>query len=81
MSTLMLTLPRELEDWVMSRAESGTYADAGDYLRELIRMDRDRTAKLHAMQRTIDEGLASGPSDKSVADIIREERDRALHDR
>ena len=43
-----------------SQAETGRYSNSSDYVRDLIRKDQERAAKIAAMQTLIDEGLASG---------------------
>jgi len=53
-----------MKDWVESRAETGRYSNASDYVRDLIRRDQER-AKIAAMQRLIDEAEESGVSDSS----------------
>lgn len=49
-----------MKEWVESRAETGRYANASDYVRDLIRKDQERSDKIAAMQRFVDEGLESG---------------------
>lgn len=41
MITLTIDLPDALEHWVASRVTQGGYIDAGEYVRDLIRRDRD----------------------------------------
>jgi antitoxin ParD1/3/4 len=70
MSTLTISLPDLLQQWVDHQAASGSYSDAGDYVRELIRRDQQRTQKIASMQALVDEGLKSGISDESMDDIL-----------
>ena len=60
MATMNVSLPDVMKDWVEAQAESGLYANASDYVRDLIRKDQIRSDKIAAMQRFVDEGLASG---------------------
>ncbi len=53
------------------------YANASDYIRDLIRQDQMRQEKLLAFQAAITKGLASGISDKSMDDVLREARELA----
>lgn len=62
MATMNVSLPDQMKAWVEAQAETGRYANASDYVRDLIRRDQERVEKIAAMQRLIDEGLASGPS-------------------
>lgn len=70
MTDLTFQLPQHLADWIAAKTASGEYVDAGDYLRDLVRRDEARAAKLAAMDRLVDEGLASGVSALSVDDIL-----------
>jgi antitoxin ParD1/3/4 len=81
MAQLNISMPPALQSWVDARLSEGRYADAAEYLRDLVRRDQeqagDETAWLRAM---IDEGLASGIIDKEpeevIEDIIAERRAR-----
>ena len=58
---LSVELPESLRSYVQERVARGEYADEGEYLRDLIRRDREG----HAAQRLrelIQEGLYSGPA-------------------
>ncbi|WP_102958777.1 type II toxin-antitoxin system ParD family antitoxin [Mangrovicella endophytica] len=74
MSTLRVSLPAPMQAWVDQQTESGRYEDGGDYVRDLIRRDQERASKIAAMQNRIDEGLASGISDRTVAEIASDVR-------
>ncbi|WP_019959600.1 type II toxin-antitoxin system ParD family antitoxin [Woodsholea maritima] len=69
MATMNVSLPQALKDWVETRAETGRFSNASDYVRDLIRRDQDREAKISALQTYVDEALASGISSASVSDI------------
>jgi antitoxin ParD1/3/4 len=74
MATMNVSLPKPMKDWVEAQAGKGRYSNASDYVRDLIRRDQERAAAIAELQRSIDEGLASGISDRSKADILREAR-------
>ena len=77
MATMNVSLPDPMKAWVEAQAATGRYANASDYVRDLIRKDQERTAKIEAMQRLIDEGLASGESDRSADEIFEAARAKA----
>lgn len=77
MATMNISLPDPMKRWVESQAETGRYSNASDYVRDLIRRDQERADKVEAMQKLVDEALASGITDKSMADIRAEARRRA----
>lgn len=65
MATMNVSLPASMKDWVEAQTETGRYANASDYVRDLIRRDQERNGKIAAMQRLVDEGLSSGISTDS----------------
>ena len=76
MATMNVSLPDPMKDWVEAQADTGRYANASDYVRDLIRRDQDRLAKLAELQRLVDEGLASGISTRTPEEIRQLGRDR-----
>lgn len=62
MATMNVSLPDQMKDWVEHQTRSGRYANASDYVRDLIRRDQDRAAAVSELQDLIDEGIASGPA-------------------
>ncbi len=75
MTSLTISMLPALQSWVNARLAEGGYADAAEYLRDLVRRDRDRfdyeseeeVARVRAL---VEEGLASG--------IVDEEPDAVL---
>jgi putative addiction module CopG family antidote len=59
-SALSLSLPDELDEFVSRRVREEAYADAGEYLRALIRADRRRAVE-EKLERLVEEALESGP--------------------
>ena len=70
MVSMSITLPDPMKDWVEDQAQTGRYADASDYIRDLIRQDQEQTDKIARMQLLVDEALASGDNDETMADIL-----------
>ncbi len=62
MATLNVTLPDPMKDWVERRTREGRFGNAGDYVRHLIRNDRERQTALAAFQTEITLGIESGPA-------------------
>lgn len=77
MATMNVSLPGPMKDWVEAQAQTGRYSNASDYVRDLIRRDQERSGKIAQMQRLVNEGLESGISDQSMADIERVARREA----
>lgn len=77
MATMNVSLPEPMKDWVEAQTRTGRYGNASDYVRDLIRRDQERAAKLAELQRFVTEGLASGVSTRSKDDIRRLSREAA----
>lgn len=67
MATMNISLPDEMKQWVEDQTAGGTYANASDYVRDLIRKDRLRTEGIARLQAEIDKGRA-GPF-REITDI------------
>lgn len=78
MATMNVSLPDAMKEWVETQARGGRYSNASDYVRDLVRRDQERTRKIAELQSLITEGIESGVSDKSMADILQEARAAAL---
>lgn len=76
MATMNISLPAQLKAWVSAQTDGGRYSNASDYVRDLIRRDRDRQAKIAAMQAHVAEGLDSGVGTRSMAEITEAARRR-----
>ncbi|MDX8453443.1 type II toxin-antitoxin system ParD family antitoxin [Mesorhizobium sp. VK9D] len=74
MATMNVSLPKPMKEWVEAQTETGRYANASDYVRDLIRKDQERNDKIAAMQRFVDEGLASGISNRGMDEILADAR-------
>jgi antitoxin ParD1/3/4 len=70
MATMNVSLPGAMKDWVEGRAQTGRFSNASDYVRDLIRRDQERDAKIAAMQHLVSEALESGVSPRSTQDIL-----------
>lgn len=67
MATMNVSLPDQMREWVESQVQCGVYANASDYIRDLIRHDQHRRLALEA---AIADGLASGRSARKAEDIM-----------
>jgi antitoxin ParD1/3/4 len=56
MATLNISMPDKMREFVESRVKMGEYQSASDYLRDLIRQDKE------AIDRLLVEGIESGES-------------------
>lgn len=60
-TTLNISLPKPLKQFVEELTASEGYASASEYIRELIRAARRRRTQSHQLEALLLEGLDSGP--------------------
>ena len=70
MATMNISLPEQMKAWVEEQTRSGRYGNSSDVVRDLIRREQIRADKIANMQRLVDEGRASGISDRTPREII-----------
>lgn len=78
MATMNISLPDQMKQWVEEQAADGRYANASDYVRDLVRRDQERTKAIARLQAEVDKGRASGISDKSVDEVFAEAREKGI---
>lgn len=69
MATMNVSLPDKMKDWVEQQAETGRYANASDYVRDLIRKDQERNKVFAELRELVSEGIESGISDRTMEEI------------
>ena len=75
-----ISMPDEMGTWIEGRIESGQYNSDSEYFRDLVRRDQERQKAQEELGRLLDEGEASGISDKNVHDIMRDVEERLRKD-
>ena len=70
MATMNISLPNAMKQWVEQQAQSGSYSNSSDYMRDLIRRDQDKAVKIANMQALVTEGIESGAGTKTM-DMLR----------
>ena len=86
MGELSFTFPPDLESWIEARVADGRYADAADYVRDLVRRDQegllahgDDIAEeppeyIAWVRQQVAIGLESGLCDKNAFEVLDEIR-------
>ena len=72
MATMNVSLPDRMKAWVEARVKGGQYANASDYVRDLIRRDQNEGEKLERLRAAIESGRNSGVSPRTVDQIMRD---------
>ena len=75
-----ITVTALQDRWIKAQISAGHYTDDSEYIRDLIRRDRQRHAEAETLRVAIQEGLESDPSDKTVASIMGEVEARLRRD-
>lgn len=74
MATMTISLPEPMKDWIEARIKEGEYASTSDYVRDLVRRDRERRSHpeltMDDLRRIVDQSRASAVGEKSVSDIL-----------
>ena len=73
MATLNISIPDEMRTWIDSQVSSGRYANASDYMRDLI---RNNQTEAELIRLSLIEGELSGESGLSISDIMQAEKAR-----
>lgn len=76
MATMNVSLPDPMKEWVEEQTRAGRYANASDYVRDLIRRDQMRNDKITAMQHFVDEGLKGAAGARSKDELFEEAQAR-----
>jgi len=77
MATLNISIPNEMRHWIDQQITSGHFANASDYIRDLIRHNQ---SEKEAIRMALVEGEISGESSLTVADIINQQKKIIEHD-
>jgi len=67
MATMNISIPDEMREWVEAQIRSGHYANASDYIRDLIRHNQ---TNVETIRLALIEGEQSGVSDLTIDKII-----------
>ncbi|MDN5849709.1 MAG: type II toxin-antitoxin system ParD family antitoxin [Nitrococcus sp.] len=74
MATMTVSLPDPMKDWIEAQTRTGEYASSSDYVRDLVRRDREQKDRLGALRKLIDEAEASGVNLRTLDEIFAEAR-------
>lgn len=60
MATMNISLPDTLKDWIEGQAETRHFSNVSDFMRDLIRKEKDNAEYVAWLNAEIDKGIASG---------------------
>lgn len=76
---MSFALPESMREYIDTRVRDGDYGNTSEYLRELVRRDRQQQAALR-LRELIAEGLASGDGREVTDAVIADLRERSFDD-
>ena len=74
MTKVMLSLPDPLGAWAEKQAANNNFDNVSDYVESLLLKEQRDQESLAEFDRLVQEGIDSGISDRSMADILEEAR-------
>ncbi len=75
-----ITLTDLQDQWIKARIAAGHFTNDSEYIRDLIRRDRERRVDFESLRAAVQEGIDSGPSEKTVPSIMEEVETRLRSD-
>jgi antitoxin ParD1/3/4 len=76
MAQMNISIPAKLKGWAEQRVAEGRYSSTSDYIRDLVRRDQENEERVRRLQAAIDEGRASGVSERDPFEYLAELRAR-----
>ena len=76
MAQMNISIPDQLKGWAEARVAEGRYSSTSDYVRDLVRRDQEYVEKVARLQVAIDQGRASGISERDPFEYLEELRNR-----
>jgi antitoxin ParD1/3/4 len=80
MATMTVSLPDPMKDWIEAQIRHGDYASVSDYVRDLVRRDRDRREQeltMDELRQKLAASKESGISARTVDEIFAEAQEIA----
>ena len=80
MTTMNISIPGPMREWVQIQIDTGKYAGNSDYIRDLIRKDQAQQQKIKAMQEAITKGLESGEAQDFDVESFKQRMIKSIND-
>jgi antitoxin ParD1/3/4 len=67
MATMTVSLPEQMKDWIEGLARTGEYSTTSDYVRDLVRRDKERRGQeltLDELRQLVADAKASGTNNR-----------------
>lgn len=77
MTTMNISLPDQMKEWVEGKISIGQYHNASEYIRDLIRKDQGEAERTQAFRDAMALGRNSGIDERSFAQVVADAKNRA----
>jgi len=80
MASMSISLSGQMRSFIKSRVNSGDYHNESEYIRDLIRRDREKLSGEQELLALLRRSEQSGISDRAVPDIMQAVKERLQKD-
>ena len=70
MATMNISLPDKMKEWVEAQTADGRYANASDFVRDMIRKEQEKAEKIAVLRELYLEGKASPSHTVDRAELL-----------
>ena len=70
MATMNISLPDKMKEWVEAQTADGRYANASDFVRDMIRKEQEKSEKIAVLRELYLEGKASPSHTVDRAELL-----------
>lgn len=76
MATMNISLPDQMKEWVEAQTKDGRYANASDFVRDIIRKEQVKAEKIAVLRQLVAEARESGYTTVTRDGLLAEIKDR-----
>jgi len=80
MTSMSVSLSDQLRGFIKSRVESGDYHNESEYIRDLVRKDREKLSDEKQLLNLLRQSEQSGVSNNTIPDIMSSVKERLKQD-
>lgn len=78
MATMNISLPDTLKKWVEKQVKTGNFSNSSDFMRDLVRKEKEQATYVKWLNDEIDKGVASGFREMSTEEAFSEAHAQAM---
>ena len=81
MATMNISLPDKMKEWVEAQTADGRYANASDFVRDIIRKEQVKLEKIAKLHELVAEARESGYTTITRDEFLAELKERARNEK